>query len=227
MNPILPHNSSQFQFISSKNDYNNEDDNGKKVGAYTVTYKFKWKDQKYRVTWVNPKGVISVKDQYIYTEGQIDKIILLIERYLYGKEKSLKCSLDLKTVKTIEKKTDNSEKESKAKQTPFDFDNQAVHLKAKIDDPSTKNEDKASLNDKLAHAKLAAELKKKAGVIPDLNLDEKDPLAPLGDLKIEKKEDEKTPPISYGFLYPLKWLADFVADFFESIIKRIVQFFSK
>ncbi len=233
MNPAppgsnLPHHLPEYQFISSKNGYN------KKTESFTATYQFRWKDQLYSITWANRNERISDENQYKYVNGQIDKIILLIERYLYSKEKSLKCSLDLKTVKTIEKKASSSQKEGKAKNDPFNFNVQALHLKAKIDKAPPK-EIQDLLNDKWTHAKRAEELQRKAGALPNLDtedkpqplspgelkIDEKNQALPFGELLIEPKTEEKL-SIPYGILTPIKWLVDLI----EHIVQIVSKWFS-
>ena len=102
MNPVLPSQSPDFNLIGSKI---KEAIPEHKIHSM-AKFKFKWKGHEYTITWENPeaKKNISQQDKTRFIDNQIDRILPLVERYLFQDDntRSLRCSLDLKEVRQVD-----------------------------------------------------------------------------------------------------------------------------
>jgi len=83
-----------------------------------ATRKFHWNGEDYTVTVHNPGNVLSDDDMKNNINDQIDKIVILTERFLKSKE-SFECNLNLKDLIRIKRNADGSHKKMPVIADPF------------------------------------------------------------------------------------------------------------
>lgn len=206
---LLPSKSSLYEFVSTENKVENKHS--------ILKHKFKWRDKEYCISWDNPQGVISEADAKKYVTRQLDKILVLVERHLYGNNKYLKSSLDLDRIDVIKKRSNGTEKEIRVP-NPFNLQPEIKNIsEVKLKDNALDKLKRQSLEDKLKHAQEAQKMLEVIGKTAPQKNNNDAGLDKLGHLKIEKSDSDKV-TVSYGpFGYLWKLGTDLVKWIFEAV----------
>lgn len=86
-----------------------------------ATRKFRWNDQVYSVTVHNPGNTLSKEQMSQAIESQIDKIVILTERYLHSKSvESFECNAQLSELKRVKVGDKGAKTQMPVVQNPFE-----------------------------------------------------------------------------------------------------------